>query len=165
MEWAITSAVRGRAVLRDHDSLRAVLNTPALFQSSSSVADLVSGSSNFPPYQYQTQKNATSHGTHDYPPSCRPTVGSVPSDPCFVFDSRRHSDIASCCLSYQCQSLPRLVMHVRCTQCPLSASKLISVVRRCVWCSTSRTTSLNAFHPGVSSSSQRDSPCHGYSRS
>ena len=47
-EWAVTSAVRGLAVLRDHDSRRDVLNTIALFQSLRPVADRVNDSSNCP---------------------------------------------------------------------------------------------------------------------
>ena len=48
-EWAVTRAVRGLALLREHDARRVVLSAPALFQSLRSVADRLSDSSNFPP--------------------------------------------------------------------------------------------------------------------
>ena len=63
-EWAIVSAMRGPAVLRDHDSRWYIFRTSALFQRLRSTVNRVSNSSRFPPQQYQTHQNATSHDNY-----------------------------------------------------------------------------------------------------
>ena len=94
--------MRGLAVLRDHGSRWDVLSASALFQSLRVIVKRLSDSSRFPSHQYQTHKNATSHDNPGYPRSCRPRVGSFSIASRLVFGSRRHSDFACCCLSYQC---------------------------------------------------------------
>ena len=95
-EWAIISAMRGLAVLRDHDYRKYILRTSALFQRLRSIVYRLSDCSRFPPWQYQTHKDATCHDNHQ--PSS--IVGSVVIDPRFINDSRRHSDFVRCCLSH-----------------------------------------------------------------
>ena len=88
--------MRGLAVLRDHDSRKYILRTSAHFQRLRSTVNRLSNSSRFPPQQYQTHQDATSHDNYSYPSGHRPLVDSVLIDPLFIFGSRRHNDFVRC---------------------------------------------------------------------
>ena len=84
-EWVIASAMRGLAVLRDHDPRRDVLSAFSLFQSLLSTVNRLSDSSRFPEFQHQTHENTLNHDNNGCPHSFRPIVGSVSIDPCLVY--------------------------------------------------------------------------------
>ena len=128
-----------------HDSRRGVLNTLALFQSLRSVAGRVSDSSNSTTYQDQTHENATCDDNHGYPPSCRPTDGSVSIDTRFVFDSRMDSDFVGSCLS--CSVIAARARDAREMYSVYNVS--FGAEFGPAESSTNRTISPNAFDPGV----------------
>ena len=92
------------AILRGHDLHRDIRITFTLFQSLRLIVDLIDDSIRFPPQQYQTHQDATSHNTDEHPSSCCPTICSLSIDPRFLHGSRFHSNFTRRCSLYQCYS-------------------------------------------------------------